>query len=137
MPKAGRSSAVCRTLGVGSRPGHDAKIDREDLVEGVLLAVDLHQAKGILCGFFVQLATAKTRSDEGAEADEAASWADMAFPVSEARNEEALGRLASRLRKSRGNSVRVRIVLTRPAAQSLAIITNTASGRKGGKIRPS
>ena len=58
-------------VGVGGGAADDADVDREGLVEQVLLAVDRHQRDQVLGGARVELAAAVARIDEGAQADAA------------------------------------------------------------------
>ena len=54
-------------VGVGGGAAHDGDIDREGLVEEVLLAVDLHQPHELVLARGVDLAAAVARIGEGAE----------------------------------------------------------------------
>ena len=54
-------------VGVGGGAAHDGDVDREGLVEEVLLAVDLHQAHELVLARGVDAAAAVARIGEGAE----------------------------------------------------------------------
>ncbi len=53
-------------VGIGGGAAHDGDVDREGLVEQILLIPDAHQLDQILGGALIQLAAAKARIDEGA-----------------------------------------------------------------------